>query len=159
MLSEYTGMHNLVDCKCKICGHIWNTEPRNIISNRKNGCPKCKNSKGEKKIENWLINNNIYYISQKTFQDLIGLKGGKLSYDFYLPNENILIEYQGQQHEKPVSFYNKLSEENTIIAFGNQQEHDRRKREYAKLHNIKLLEIWYYDFKNIEDILKNHLIA
>lgn len=38
-----------------------------------------------------------------------------------------------------------------------QQEHDRRKREYAKSHNIELLEIWYWDFDNIEEILDKRL--
>lgn len=41
--------------------------------------------------------------------------------------------------------------------FEKQLEHDRRKREYAKQHNIKLLEIWYYDMDNIEDILVKKL--
>jgi hypothetical protein len=41
--------------------------------------------------------------------------------------------------------------------FEYQQEHDKRKREYAEKHNIKLLEIWYWDFDNIETILKKEL--
>lgn len=31
------------------------------------------------------------------------------------------------------------------------------KRQYAKDHNIKLLEIWYWDFDNIENILEKEL--
>ena len=42
--------------------------------------------------------------------------------------------------------------------FKKQQEHDKRKREYAKNHEIKLLEIWYYDFDNIKEILEEHII-
>lgn len=38
-----------------------------------------------------------------------------------------------------------------------QVYHDKRKRNYAQEYNIKLLEIWYYDFENIEEILKNEL--
>lgn len=41
--------------------------------------------------------------------------------------------------------------------FERQLEHDKRKREYAKQHNIKLLEIWYYDIDNIENILVKEL--
>jgi len=41
--------------------------------------------------------------------------------------------------------------------FKKQLEHDRRKREYAKKHNINLLEIWYWDFDNIEKILDREL--
>ena len=41
--------------------------------------------------------------------------------------------------------------------FNKQQEHDRRKKEYAKYNNIKLLEIWYWDFDNIEEILHKQI--
>ena len=75
-----------------------------------------------------------------------------LSYDFYLPQYNLLIEYQGEQHEKFVERFHK-SEEDFII----QKEHDRRKKKYTKDNNIKLLEIWYYDYENIEEILDKYL--
>ena len=78
---------------------------------------------------------------------MIGLKEGLLSYDFYLPKYNLLIEYQGEYHDGSVH-------KETKERFERQQEHDRRKREYAERNNIKLLEIWYWDFDNIEEILK-----
>lgn len=116
----------------------------------KTGCPICAESKGEKRIRNWLLSKSIEFISQKEYKGLNGLGGGSLSYDFYLPKSNILIEYQGKQHEKYiVGFHNSKN------AFYKQQEHDKRKREYADLHNISLLEIWYWDFENIEEILTN----
>ena len=68
-----------------------------------------------------------------------------------MPEYNIGIEYQGEQHEKVNNFFG--GERQLEI----QLEHDKRKREYAKNHNIKLLEIWYYDFNNIEEILKSQL--
>lgn len=74
-------------------------------------------------------------------------------YDFYLLKHNLLIEYQGEQHEKYKPGLHK-----SINDFEKQQEHDKRKREYAKQNNIKLLEIWYWDFDNIEKILDNYLI-
>jgi ribosomal protein S8 len=137
-------------------------------------CPECNSSKGEKKIEeyfnkNGFLNikqdkykildnidkiNNIYFIPQKEFDGLLGLGNGLLSYDFYLPNikYNLLIEYQGEQHEKYIPGMHKSKEE-----FKKQQEHDRRKRKYAQNNNINLLEIWYWDFDNIEDILYREL--
>ena len=74
-----------------------------------------------------------------------------LSYDFYLPDYNLLIEYQGQQHEYAVDWFG--GEEK----FVRQQEFDTQKRNYAKNHDIHLLEIWYYDFENIENILTKEL--
>ena len=41
--------------------------------------------------------------------------------------------------------------------FRKQQEHDKRKREYASTHNIPLLEIWYDEINHIESILDNYL--
>ena len=84
---------------------------------------------------------------------MIGVNGGLLSYDFYLPNHNIFIEYQGRQHGEYITGLHKTYKE-----FEIQQEHDKRKREYAKDNNIKLLEIWHHDFDNIEEILERELI-
>lgn len=41
--------------------------------------------------------------------------------------------------------------------FEIQKEHDKKKKEYAESHNIELLEIWYWDFDNIEKILEKEL--
>ncbi len=120
-------------------------------SNRYNfRCPECNYSKGEETISNFLKNNNVYYESQKIFDGLTGLGGSYLSYDFYLPQYNLLIEYQGEFHDGNGNYYIKKN-------LKKQQEHDCRKREYVKNNNISLLEIWYYDFDNIEEILEEKL--
>ena len=114
-------------------------------------CPECKESKGEKKIRQYLNTHNIDFIPQKEFPDLLGVSEWKpLSYDFYIPSLNLLIEYQGQ-------FHDGTAKHQTENQFKQQQEHDRRKTEYAKFHNIKLLEIWYWDFNNIETILNENI--
>lgn len=115
-------------------------------------CPYCNMVRGEKRILDYLLQYNIEYEKQKSYDNLYGTGGGKLSYDFYLPNFNLLIEYQGLQHEIPVEYFG--GEEK----FLKQQEHDKRKRNYALNNNIKLLEIWYYDFNNIEEILNKNIL-
>jgi hypothetical protein len=133
---------------CKECGHEWKTS----ICSRSNGngCPECNKSKGEKRVKKYLESSNINFIQQIIFDDLIGLGSGNLSYDFYLPDYHLLIEYQGQFHDGTA--FQQTEEE-----FKYQQEHDRRKSEYAIKNNIRLLEIWYWDFDNIETILKQEL--
>lgn len=42
--------------------------------------------------------------------------------------------------------------------FDKQKEHDKRKKEYARNNNIDLLEIWYWDFDNIEEILNKQIL-
>lgn len=138
--------------KCSECGNEWQTEVANR-TNKQSGCPACSESKGEKRTRKFLIKNKIEFTSQIEFDELIGIRGGSLSYDFYIPKHNLLIEYQGEQHEK---FIKGIHEE--IKNFKRQQEHDRRKREYAKQNAINLLEIWYWDFDNIEKILENKLL-
>lgn len=54
------------------------------------------NSKGEAKIQKILEENNIYFETQKTFKDC--KDQGNLKFDFYLPNYNCCIEYDGIQH-------------------------------------------------------------
>ena len=114
-------------------------------------CGRCKESYGEREIAGWLDNKNIKYVREKTFNDLLGLGNEPLRFDFYLLDYNVLIEYQGEQHYEPQDFFG--GEEKFI----EQQEHDKRKREYAKLHNIKLLEISYKNFDNIIEILNKEL--
>jgi len=86
------------------------------------GCPKCaiynKESKGENKISKILDNNNIDYVYQKTFKDCKNIF--KLSFDFYLPKYNLLIEFDGEQHFKSVEIwggeeYLKKTQRNDII--------------------------------------------
>lgn len=138
---------------CEDCGEEFETTLDKItIDGRSMKCRNCNSSKGEQKINKYLTDNNIEFISQKTFKYLIGVGNGNLSYDFYLPQYNLLIEYQGEQHEKFIKGFHK-SEEDFII----QKEHDRRKKKYAKDNNIELLEVWYYDYENIEEILINLL--
>ena len=88
---------------------------------------------------------------QKKFDGLVGVGGRRLSYDFFVPQYNILIEFDGLQHEKPVGIFGGDKR------FATQQEHDGRKRKYAKEHSFDLLEIWYYELNNIEQILNKKL--
>ena len=145
LCSEYISSTTPIDCKCKICGYFWTVNQPSSL--KYTGCPNCRKSKGEQLIKQILDNNKILYTPQKTFNGLVGIGGGLLSYDFYLPTYNCLIEFQGVQHEKSVIYFGGEKQ------LKKQQEHDRRKREYAKQNNINLLEIWYYDIDNIESIL------
>lgn len=107
--------------------------------------PELYKSHGELVVEKYLIMNNIDYISQKRFDDCRDKK--PLPFDFYLPKYNLIIEVMGLQHEQVVEYFG--GEDGYVY----RQEHDRRKRDYAKQNNINLLEIWYYDIDNIESIL------
>lgn len=156
IIGKYVNNRTKISCECVTCGHVWSAEPGNLLKANGTGCPKCNFSKGENKIDEFLCRYNIGNIPQKKFDDLIGIYGGKLSYDFYIPSFNLLIEYQGEQHYQPIKFGKTIEYGKRRLK--NQQMNDSIKREYAKKHNIELLAIPYWDFDNIEQILESRLL-
>ena len=145
----YINFGTKIDIKHNNCGNVWSVMARDFLNN-KSHCPECSYSKGEVKINEYLKLNNIENVPQMKYEGLVGINNGLLSYDFYLPKYNILIEYQGEFHDGTVSYQ-------TEEDFKRQKEHDKRKKQYAIDNNIKLLEIWYWDFENIEEILNKEL--
>ena len=133
-IDTYIDSSTKIKHKCNRCGNVWEIKPNDIYTGY--GCPVCSESHGEKYIRNYLNKHNIKYESQKRFHDLKDKT--YLSYDFYLPDYNILIEYQGIQHYESVSFNGK-----DYTDLEKQQEHDKLKREYAKNNGYKLLELHY----------------
>jgi very-short-patch-repair endonuclease len=137
---------------CKIHG-IFEQSPNSHL--RGIGCPKCKSSKGELIIEQYLKEHKIKYISQYRFENCKNIK--LLRFDFYLSNYNTCIEYDGIQHYKP--WNGKKDNKKYIKKFKNTQLHDKIKNEYCLKNNIRLIRIPYWDFKNIETILKDQLLS
>lgn len=123
-------------------------------SNIKSGyaCKCCSMSEGESRIYRWLSNCGIEFESQKTFEDLVGTRGGLLSYDFYIPKYNLLIEYQGEFHDGNIC----VKSLQTIEELDRQKKHDQLKRDYTIQNDLLLLEIWYNDKDNIENILNSY---
>ena len=138
--------------KCEKCGEEFERYLNNINGRGDSlKCPDCTSSQLEQETSKILQKYNIKYIPQKSYEGLIGKNHGNLSYDFYLPNYNLLIECQGIQHEKWIEGW--ITKE----GFEKQLEHDRRKKQYAIDYKINFLEIWYYDIDNIEQILIKQL--
>lgn len=113
------------------------------------GCPKCSSSRGETKIREFLSLNDIIFEEQYRFKNCKNINS--LPFDFYIPSLNLAIEYQGEQHYKPVDYFGGEKQ------FEIQQRNDNIKRKYCKNNNIKLLEIPYTEYDNVEEILKKEL--
>jgi very-short-patch-repair endonuclease len=77
-------------------------------------------------------------------------------YDFYIPSNNLLIEYDGKQHYMIGSRFGSFI--STKKDLDDIQYRDKLKTEYAVKNNIKLLRIKYTEFKNIEEILTKELL-
>ena len=109
-------------------------------------------SKGERRIASVLLKHNISFETEKSFDNCINGKGNRLRFDFFLDKLNILIEFQGHHHYKPVNkgWRAKRVHESTVI-------HDRIKKRFCLDNGLGLLEIKYNEFDNIEDIILNVL--
>ena len=103
---------------------------------RGKGCPCCKSSKGETIIDNFLKNNNIKFLRQYKFDECKGKKY-KLPFDFFLPDYNIAIEYDGSQH-----FFGWNYDKESLKGI---QERDLIKTEYCIKNGINLIRISYQD--------------
>jgi len=124
--------------------HEWLTSTINRSRPNGTGCPICAISKGEKFIRNYLEQRNLNFSSQKIFS----FKDCKrLSFDFFLPEFNKAVEFDGIQHFKPVDFFGGET------SFKRQIYCDKLKNRYCTLNKISLLRIHYKNMNEIEDLL------
>jgi hypothetical protein len=141
----YTTKNSKVEIICKEHGSFLQTPSSHKSGS---GCPKCSISKGEQSIMNFLDTNNIKYETQYKFEDCLSQTlQKKLSFDFYLVEKNMCIEYDGIQHFEPIDKWGGLDR------FEKQTLNDKIKNDYCKNNEIKLLRIPYTSFDNIESIL------
>lgn len=145
IMGEYINAHTPILHKCLVDDLEWFAKPNNILSGK--GCPKCSESKGEREIRQLLDSNEIVYESQMIFDGCFDIK--PLPFDFYLPEYNLCIEYDGEQHYRPIEYFGGQK------AFELRKKHDQIKNEYCKNNNIRLVRIPY--FADVEEELNNFL--
>lgn len=147
---NYVDMYTPLLFTCVECGNSFSSKPHNYV---KRGFCRCENcqlySKGEETIASFLDNNKITYVRQMKFKECIDKR--MLPFDFYIPQHNLLIEYNGKQHYCPIDYFGGIEN------FEQQKKHDQIKTEFAKQNNITLLTIPYTEFDNIETILNIQL--
>lgn len=145
VLDMYVNTRTKILHKCKTCGHKFYVKPNDFLHGI--GCPKCNASHGERDIELYLIKHKIDYIPQHRF---IGCRNKHpLPFDFYLPDYNVCIEYNGKQHYEPIDYFGGKEMFNLI------QQRDAIKTQYCKDNNIVLIKIKYNE--NIEEVLDDFL--
>ena len=129
-------------CRCD-CGGIVETARGSLLSGETMSCG-CIKSKGEWIIANILEENNIPFEKQKSFDDLRNLVHGVPRFDFFIPEGNYLIEYDGEQH-----FMHTNLGWNDKEHFEKVRERDKLKNEYCKKNNIPLIRIPYTHQKDL----------
>lgn len=82
--------------KCNDCNNDFESKPCKIIHSHY-GCPICVN-KTEHKLYNILIKIYSNIVRAKKFDWCIGNKKKHYPFDFFLPDQNLIIELDGRQH-------------------------------------------------------------
>ena len=149
---SYKNAKTNVEILCKNCKEIfWQRPDVHLIGG---GCPRCKQSLGERKVEAYLSLRNVKYERNKTFSECKSIR--MLRFDFYLPELSTIIEYDGVQHFYPTRFGN-MSENDAVSKFVIQKENDKKKDEFVSKFSIMMVRIPYYKQNEIEKTLERIL--
>lgn len=135
--------HYYWKCLCQNCGNITKVRSDILTSGNKIYCDYCngKISQGERKIITILKENNINFVSQKTFSTCrFPDTNFPAKFDFYIENKYI-VEFDGRQHFK--DYGNYYFDVNKI------KEHDKIKNEWCFKNNIPIIRIPYYHLNKI----------
>lgn len=131
--------------QCK-CGNIVSVPGQYLRNGWTKSCGCLNGSCGEQIIANLLQQNSISFIQDKAvFKDLIMPSGNIGRYDFVLINEDNqpyrLIEFDGIQHYQETQYFS--------CNLASNQQRDKIKNDYAKLHNLPLVRIPYWAINEI----------
>ena len=145
--------------KCNICDSEWETQIKQRTKDDGTNCPVCNNSsKANDRIIKFCKINDIAYLPEYKINECKDIR--PLPFDVGIKHNNdlfCLIEADGLQHYEPVCF-GGISYERALDNLKIAQHHDEIKNKYCEDNNIRLIRIPYWEFNNIEEILKDELL-
>ena len=95
---DYKDAHTKVNIVCPIHGLFSMSYNSHVTKGY--GCPNCVESSGESYIGDFLTKSKIVFEYQKRFIDCKYKR--VLVFDFFLPEKNLIIEYDGRHHFMPI---------------------------------------------------------
>lgn len=145
VLNTYIKATENIKIRCTQCNFIRDIKPNALLLS--GYCPKCdkKASKGEKIIQQYLDSNNISYETQVYFKEW-GI--GVHYFDFFIPQYNLLIEYNGIQHYQYTPHFHKDNDD-----FITRKNKDNIKKETALKNSYNYISISYKCYQELESIL------
>jgi very-short-patch-repair endonuclease len=147
----YKDMKSAIDFKDKI--KLIKAKKRALLAPIKKIKEKRKASLGEIRIAEYLRSISIDFIIEKTFKDLINPETQqKLYMDFFLPNHNICIEFDGKQHYEMSKVFHKDNEQ-----FLAQQRKDQVKNKFCLNRGFDMIRIKYNEYSKIDIIISTWL--
>jgi len=147
LMSGYINNYTNLDIQCNKCKKTYKMRFSDFQRGKRCICDHL--SMGERKIKKYLTDNNISFNMQKSFA---GCKNKqKLRFDFYLEDKDILIEFDGMQHFKPIKIFGGEK------TFYKACRNDIIKNIFCIKKNKKLLRVCCKDIKNISKILDDYL--
>ncbi|WP_206459459.1 hypothetical protein [Anaerovorax sp. IOR16] len=148
-LEKYYNYNTKIKVRCLIHNYDWYVAPAKIL-NSKTGCPKYAIYTGENKIDEILNKWGYNSEAQKTFKDCKDKY--VLPFDRYLTDFNILIEYDGEGHYKPIR-YGSMSDKEAEEQLKYVKLHDSIKNKYCEENDIPLIRIPYWEKDDMEYFL------
>lgn len=146
LVGEYVNSHTKTDFIHTKCGNVIAKRPGSLL--RGEGCGVCSESRGERSIRYWLIDNQVDFIPQ--FPIRYSVEKRPLRLDFYVLG--VAIEYDGEYH------YQEKPHAGGKSALKDTQRRDAIKTQYCADNGIPLIRIPYWDFDNIDAILTEKLL-
>lgn len=154
VLGKYENNTTPIEVCCNIHNYKYSLTPTALLS-RHSCCDKSRITYKEelvcKQLEDW----GFRIERQKVFSDCKDKR--VLPFDIYLTDFNVLIEYQGEQHYRPVYYSSEPKEQaerrHQYVVF-----HDELKREYCHKHSIPLIYVPFWEFENLDSYLFDQLV-
>ena len=147
---EYTNSRTNLLWKCKK-GHIFESS-MDKVKNQKQWCSECNIRKSQTKLANIIEELFGQQIIQncKRFPWLKMRNNRRLEIDIYIPNIMLAIEYDGEQHFKPVCF-GGISLEDANVEFKKAKNRDKVKNrlinKHIKLNGSDIKHFIRFDYK------------
>ena len=144
LIGNFGKMHELTTFRNTVYDIEFSAYPTNVIQGSSLGR---KISYGEHEIKTWLEEKAISFEFQFVFPEL-----KRRPFDFYIPSKNTAIEFDGEQHYRPVEYFGGENK------YNKQIKSDKQKTDYCLTNKIELIRIPYWKFDEINTILEDAII-
>ena len=144
LIGDFGKMHEITTFRNTVYDIEFSAYPTNVIQGYSLGR---KISYGEHEIKTWFEEKAILFEFQFVFPEL-----KRRPFDFYIPSKNTAIEFDGEQHFRPVEYFGGENK------YNRQLKSDKLKTDYCQKNKINLIRIPYWKIDEINTILEDAIL-